>query len=310
VDIPWPDERCILCHTEAQLTEEGSLSKEHLIPEAIGGVLTCQFLCRKCNSTLGSYESRLKEDPAVRLAAGNLRSQLPSLYESICEGQSFVAHSARGPARGVYKRGQFKVSASSQPDGSLILPTEDAGPALERMLSKGGFESSQIAEALRRFDDAPEDVPVTVAEGFDILKWRITGVDPALDGRLLMVRFEGGEELLQGAGIVLVKIAFEYLALHLGVVVLGSRFDPIREALQQNAPSRCPHRVEWRRGSGLAPFHGLVVEKKPSYVVVQARLFGELVFRVHFPHLIPGDGFIRYKYTHNLETGDERFEEA
>ena len=33
----------------------------------------------------------------------------------------------------------------------------------------------------------------------------------------------------------------------------------------------------------LEAFHGLVIERAPSYIVVQIRLFGELVYRVHFP---------------------------
>jgi hypothetical protein len=178
------------------------------------------------------------------------------------------------------------------------------------MLRKEGLEPREIEEALRRFDDAPDNSRVAPAPGFDILKLAVTSVEPALDSRLLMVRFEGGDEVLHGAGIALLKIAFEYLALHLGPAVFDRRFDAIREALLVNEPARCPHRVEWKRGSNLAPFHGLVVERKPPYVVVQTRLFGDLVYRIHFPHLQPGDGFVRCKYTHNLETGGERCEQA
>jgi len=145
------------------------------------------------------------------------------------------------------------------------------------------------AEALRRFDQAPENIRVTVAPGFDIVKWTVTSVEPALDERRLLVRFDGGEDSLQGAGITVLKIAYEYLAPHLGVNIFGHGFSPIREALVRNNTSLCPYRVEWKRGPKPAPYHGLAVEKRPPYLVIQVRLFGDLVYHVHFPHLISGD---------------------
>ncbi|MDP2996017.1 MAG: hypothetical protein Q8N47_00930 [Bryobacterales bacterium] len=259
---------------------------------------------------MGQYEADLKKDPAVRLVIGNLKSQLPQLFHSISQGQEFVAQSERGPAKGTYKQGRFKVSGSKQADGSLILQTEEAHMALEKMLQREGLCSSQVREALRGFDEAPEDTRATVAPGFDIVKWTVTGVDPALDARRLVVRFDGGEERLQGAGIAVLKIVYEYLALHLGAAIFGHVFSPIREALARNDPSLCPYRVQWKRGPKPAPFHGLVIEKRPPYLVIQVRLFGELIYRVHFPHLIPGGGFTRCKYTHDLTSGEEIFEEA
>ena len=122
MDVRWPGNRCILCLTEGPLTKPRPLSKEHLIPESIGGILTVHFLCKQCNDTLGQYEAHLKEDPSIRLAIGNLYSQLPALYASICEGQKFVAQSERGPAAGVYKQGQFRIRTAELPDGSLICP--------------------------------------------------------------------------------------------------------------------------------------------------------------------------------------------
>ena len=53
--IPWTGKRCILC------LKEVPLSAEHLIPVALGGVLTCDLLCKDCNSTLGS-RSRPKSE--------------------------------------------------------------------------------------------------------------------------------------------------------------------------------------------------------------------------------------------------------
>ena len=302
----WPDAHCILCRVEGHLTEE------HIIPRVIGGILTCNFLCKNCNSVLGWHEAKLKEDPSIRLAIENLRDQIPWIYERISLSQNFIGLSGGGLVEGFYRKDEsngelrFQVSASQKPDGSLVLPTDDARKRLSEMLRREGFNDAEIELKIRRFDGAPENVRVEVAPGFDIANWTVTRVDPQLDGRLLLVRpDEGGEEILGGAGIALLKIAFEYLALHIGTNIFGCVFDPVRDALLRNDASLSAHRIEWKRGPMVEPFHVLIVERKPSYVVVQIRLFSELIYRVHFPQLTPGEAFQRYQYTHDMIEGTE-----
>jgi 5-methylcytosine-specific restriction endonuclease McrA len=49
--LPWEDRRCILCTLTLPLT------LEHLIPQSLGGILECRFLCSACNSRMGElYE--------------------------------------------------------------------------------------------------------------------------------------------------------------------------------------------------------------------------------------------------------------
>lgn len=292
----------------------GHLTEEHIIPEAIGGALTSNFLCKPCNDILGAHESNLKEDPALRLAIERLRRQIPRLWESTSKRQTFVGQSERGLAEGYYRKNQstgdleFCVKAARQPDGSLVLPNDDARISLSKMLRKEGCADAEIEQALQRFDQAPENTKITIAAGFEIVKRTVARVDPKLDGRLLLVHFDDKvEEVLKGAGIVLLKIAFEYVALHIGAGVFDPVFDPIRRALRNNDASLCPCRAEWVRGPGLEPFYGLLLERAPSSIVVQIRFLGELVYRVHFPHLKPGEGFHRLKYTHDLVNGTENF---
>jgi hypothetical protein len=74
--------RCLLC------LEEAPLSKEHLLPEALGGILTCTFLCTHCNSTLGaSFEAAARADPSIRIAVRNLQAQMPELATKLSEDQ-------------------------------------------------------------------------------------------------------------------------------------------------------------------------------------------------------------------------------
>jgi len=317
LNVDWPDGRCILCRAKGHRTPEGRLTAEHIIPRAVGGVLTCNFLCKVCNEVLGGHEAKLKKDPAVRLAIQNLNDQTPWLHKRMSPNQGFVAESQGGTVEGFYRKDQssggleFRVNTSQKPDGSLVAPTDDARKRLSDMLRQDGFSEAGIEEALRKFDEAPEDIRVTVAPGFDIVKWAVTRVGPKLDGRLSLVRLApGGEEVLQGAGISLLKVAFEYLALHVGSEILSPVLDPVRDALRRNDASLSPHRVEWKRGPRLEAFHRLVIEPAPSYIVVQIRLFGELAYRVHFPNVRAGKKFPRFAYTHDLLQRRERFQEV
>lgn len=78
---------------------------EHLIPEALGGLLTCEFICQRCNSTFGaSFEAKARSDPSVRIAIGKLHAQIPNLARKLNDHQEFytagVGPSSRGYIRG------------------------------------------------------------------------------------------------------------------------------------------------------------------------------------------------------------------
>ncbi len=314
LNFPWSDSRCILCGIEGHLTALGALAEEHIIPEAIGGALTCHFFCRGCNSQLGSYESNLKEDPAFRNALGRLKGQIPYLYEETLKRMAFICQSELGLVDGFYrgKSGdlEFRVKAHQRADGSLVLPIDDGDKAVSEMLRKKDFDAAGIEKALLQVNDASENTRVTLAPGLDVVKRTVTDIAPKLDPRRLLVQKDDeGNEVLTGAGIVLLKIAFEYLALHIGADILSPVFDPIRKALHKNDASLCTYRVEWKLGSKLEPFYDLVVERSP-HIVIQIRLLGELVYRVHFPNLKPGEQFRRCNYTHDLVTGEEYLEEV
>ena len=96
----WLGDRCIICR------ETNALSEEHVIPEAIGGDLICNFLCKPCNDVFGSsFEAKAKTDPAIRIAVGKLRSEIPIIHDRVEEGQPYYAQGEvrdepQGPAEG------------------------------------------------------------------------------------------------------------------------------------------------------------------------------------------------------------------
>jgi hypothetical protein len=185
--------------------------------------------------------------------------------------------------------GEFRIRGSREADGSIIQPTDRARDNIAHMMRQDRMAETEIEEALRRFDEALENTRVAVGGQYEIIKWSITNVRPALDAPSV-------------ADVVPVKIAYEYLALHLGTAVLDQRFDPVRELLRSEVSSG-PFHVERLVSLPYAPFHGIVLEKNAFPAVVQIRLFGGVVFRVHFEGL--GIGGVRLKYTHDLERGKD-----
>ena len=82
----WAGARCILC------LKEGKLSEEHVIPSALGGSLTCRFLCPNCNSRLGSHvETSARSDPSIVLAAREVRGDIPGLSKDLMNKHAHVA---------------------------------------------------------------------------------------------------------------------------------------------------------------------------------------------------------------------------
>lgn len=98
-----------------------------MIPDALGGKLTCSFLCRECNSKLGKdLESKARSDPSILLAVKNLQQKIPSLASDIIGSHPHISHSKPGTNKGYIKNGEYKVKSQKLEDGSLIQPTIDA----------------------------------------------------------------------------------------------------------------------------------------------------------------------------------------
>ncbi len=307
--VDWPDPRCILCLTERSRTLIKRLSDEHIVPQILGGILTCAFLCKPCNDRMGQVEAALKEDPSIRWTVEKLRPQIPDLYATISKSQPFIAQSAGGFVEGRYKFNQrgaitdFRVSATEASDGSLLLPPRDGVHTITRCMSKEGASKEAIDQALARFASLEFDALAEIAPGLDVARWEVTAIRPKLDGQCLTAMAPSGRERLNGAGICLLKIAFEYLALHISPY--QSALDPFREALLLNNPNLCEYEVDGGAGVTPAPFHGLVMEQSQPHPIVQIRLFGALVYRIHFPGLRITKPMPRMTYTHLLMSGYE-----
>jgi hypothetical protein len=113
--------------------------------------------------------------------------------------------------------------------------------------------------------------PAGHANGIEIVKSTPAAVYPALSSQGIEPR-------------ALLKIAYEYLALHLGSKIFHQYFDPVRSAFQTGGvvPNRCSVQERRVRDRKYEPLHGLAVKNTDSGLVVKIRLFGYLSYPVHF----------------------------
>jgi len=286
--VPWPGNRCVIC------LEADPLCKEHLIPQALGGRLTCEFLCSSCNSRLGhNLERAAKSDPSVLLAVKHLSKQIPSLARELLESHPHIGYSERGAAPGYVKNGEFRVRSQSLDDGTIIRPMDDAENAITTILRRAGYENSPIEKAVAALRKAPENKRVEVAPGLEIVNWRTDRVALDLSKTQMM------------NPLIPVKIAFEFLACHAGTTIYDEvpQLSEVRQDLYTMETVSDSIRVDRLSSNKYEPFHGICFEGNDPHAVVQVRLFGWLAFRVHFLKLsISGPRFI---YTHRLDTGKE-----
>ncbi len=287
MDVPWQGTQCIVCLEPSEFTEE------HVIPEALGGRLTCRFLCVACNSKLGhKIEGYAKADPTVRLLAAKLAERIPRLVNQLVEGQDYVLLGPGGSSRGRVKDGEFVVRSEKLADGSLVQATPHAAKSIQQMLKRANHDPAAIAQALSLFKLAPEDTRIALLETIEIVKWSIESIQPALDGPLMNPA-------------VPLKIAYEFLALHLNTAIYqdAPTLAATRNALVGHPIDPVHLLVERLHAPEAKPFHGIHFEGNNPHATVQVRLFGQLAFRVHFKTLsVDGPRFV---YTHDLAADEE-----
>lgn len=285
--VPWEGAHCIIC------LEPSTLTEEHIIPAALGGRLTCYFLCAGCNSKLGhKIEGQAKSDPTIQLLAGKLAEEIPQLASQLLDGQTYISSGPGGASRGRVKGGAFVVQSEKLSDGSLIQSTPITAKSIRRMLERDHHDQASVSKALLLFELAPENTRVPLSENTEVVKWSIESVQPALDGPLLNLAAP-------------LKTAYEFLALHLNTAIYENTpaLVAARQALKGEPIDPAHLLIERLHGPDAKPFHGLLFEGSNPYTTIQIRLLGKLAFRVHFKTLSVGGP--RFVYTHDLTSNQE-----
>jgi len=213
-EFPWTGNRCILClRTFDSAVEDSQATGEHIIPEKLGGRLWARFLCKRCNSKLGTeVEAEAKKDPRIRLAIESLAHEIPDLTKALSEGQDYIAKSPNGTVRGKIRNNEIYADPGKLNDGSLILSREHNIRLIKKHVTQYGGSEELVKIALNKLGQAPPNLRTEIAPGLEVIKWTNQPLAPALDGQMI------GE-------ILPLKIAFEYLACWLNLTIYDPGFD-------------------------------------------------------------------------------------
>ena len=287
MNCDWTTLRCIICRSEDEIT------KEHLIPEHLGGKITAKFLCRDCNSTLGHrVESDILQDPIIRQLLDNrIAYKIPELADKMRSGLEYLGHGEHGVVSGYIKEGTFTAKEQTLEDGSLISPPNKSIKHLQIIAVREGRGPLLISEY--DLNNLPQDEIVEAANGLWIKNCKVDTVQPKLRGIVINP-------------VVPVKIAFEFLALHCGDKIYENspQLNSIRsQIINTKILAEGDIHVERLVAQNDVLFHGLAFEGNNPGAQVQIRLFGYLGFRVSFRFL--SIQCPRIAYTHDLVSGKD-----
>ena len=287
MNCDWTTLRCIICGSTDEIT------KEHLIPEHLGGKITAIFLCRNCNSTLGHHvECDILQDPIIRQILDNhIANEKPELAEKMRSRLEYIGLGEHGSVSGYIKEGTFTVNEQTLEDGSLISPPKKSIKHLQTIADRDGRGRLIISE--NDLNKLPQGKIVEVANGLWIRNCKVDTIQPKLRGIVINP-------------VVPMKIAFEFLALHCGDAIYEN--SPQLNSIRNQITNRTilageDIHVERLVAQNDRLFHGLAFEGNHPGAQVQIRIFGSLGFRVSFRNLsIQGP---RIAYTHDLTSGKE-----
>jgi len=268
-EVPWSGVRCVLCTLPKPLT------LEHIIPESLGGILECKFLCSDCNSKMGEfYEGGLLDSPEFRLAIEPLQAANPKLYRQMAGQRGFILDGPGGPVRAILRNGRLTPERMTDVRGSEKTTTFQSVSDLKRALREApaayGVSGDEIESAIQRISGAPEDTRVELTPGVEFANWRPQTSLPDLSAPFADPRIG-------------LKIAYEFLALYYGEQVFHESLQDARDCLLSRSEILESLKFEELHAREYAPFHSIRLDTSCSGTRVTVRLFGYLVWRVTFP---------------------------
>ena len=267
MQVDYIFEKCILC------MKSPPENWEHIIPESLGGNLQARILCISCNSKFGSeLVGNLKENDSIRLAMEYLKSELPTLYSHLMDKATFIGKSEDGSLIRVSNNKKYgpRVLFKNGIDGSRIQDTREASKTLENILTKNKISSIEANSIKKAFAELQEDVPLDVPDNYVFTKHITPQLHPELNPK----------EKIDNRLPTL--IAFEFLAIHIGNVILNEAFDEIRQYIRDGNPTNKVVVEQFAGGNKYDTIHGIVIEPIDKAIQIRVRLFRWITYVVTF----------------------------
>jgi hypothetical protein len=267
-------DKCIYC------LENPADSWEHIIPESIGGRLQIKALCSRCNNTLLGSEliSKVRMAADVRRCIQNLKREIPDLYESMENGLPYLAEGNDNKVvKLIRKKAGFVVLSQQKEDGSIIYDTKKAKKHISNMLKNEGLRGHEIAEKIDSLKRLKSGETLRLSDNLRAGTRETGPIEPCFVGPK-----EKGASLLDEKVIVL--MAYEFLSLLVGDLILDKKFGLVREFVRNGTTSK-DLIIEHLTSRRYSPSHGIYPELLENEFIIKIILFGWMVYRVHLKGL-------------------------
>lgn len=283
MNIRWDHQLCIACLAEK------SLSEEHVIPKSLGGILTCSFLCRPCNSAFGrGFEAKARLSPEIRQAVTSVEQIPADLKETLERGASYISQFGNQTATQKV-RTDGHLATIKLGDGSLIVNEHETAKHISSILRKEGETDAMVEQALVKWEDSPPHCEIDLGSGVKVIKWNEHPANPAYTE-------------LQLSPLVALKIAYEFAALIVGKAIYRPELQHIRDVLVHQNEDLAKALVTYNWAHKPDAFHGIAFAGNNPTAQFQVRLFGLLAYTVCFPKIAFNHAPIAY--THRLDTNE------
>lgn len=264
----WSLSTCLLCNQKA------SDSYEHMIPDSLGGTLEVKMLCHKCNNVLGSrIIGTIKKDLMIRLAIGNLKDDIPDLYNRFEEGLPYAGVTSKGDRIPFKRKGKSFSPKYTRLENAEILDTRDARRQIRKQLKKEGATASEIEQAMEKMSKMDGDKPIAITDSIHVAKPPLEKFDIQYSHEDVHASFP-------------LLVSYEFLGLVIGKSIYDGYFDAVRSSLA--AGKECEFaKVERFRANtnGYRPIHTIMQRNAPSDTIIDLILFDWIWYRTTFSNL-------------------------
>ncbi|MCZ6702561.1 MAG: hypothetical protein O6940_05915 [Ignavibacteria bacterium] len=252
---------CSICLKEKELTFE------HIIPESLGGILEADIQCADCNNRkLGSkLVSKAKRTYTIRLAINYLKNNLPKLFNNMEEGQEYIARKIdKTTTEAVLKNGKIKSKAEKADDGSINVDRQDTEKKLREILGKEGLSKEEIEKKLDEFKKIEVDKSHKLTNSITVIK------------RKFVSWFQKPSESYMDERVIAL-IAYNYLCMVIGDIIIDSRMNFIREFILDGTKTDNLYIEQIPYTNKYAPYHKIFSEPGETEIKVTIVLFGSII---------------------------------
>jgi hypothetical protein len=279
---------CIYC---TRTDNETAFSREHIIPQNIGGSLFFDdYVCTDCNSSLGAnVDVEILKVPEVIDAFESLR--IPYDKFGIVKRYYNVIGSFDGlELRGRLTRKGFEFPPQTMPDGSMVAPEQGFAEPLTKSLSRD--------QKLVRSGIPPEEIKAEIQMLLEAYRNAKPGErvhSPPLRRALVKRSSELKVKLTTRdkprVNPLIAKIAYEFLFLlggrHLFEDENAETCDLLRDAIAGKRVQRLSVQRLQPDNTGYQPHHIVHLKNESSFLCIRILFFGSIYFVLISPRVSP-----------------------